>query len=227
MRPIAHKRDRNVDNAVASLFVMAIAIMIFASGSLAQAEPVPLPFTTDNWEGAQWCYGGPPSPWFPSAGGSSVLLAQDDYCWQMLRATTTMTAGDEITVEVNPSLNSGGTNNDKGFVGIGEMWGFPSPPTRRAIGLAFTEGKIALIDHPSEPFPWFAVRPETPTIGSYVPGEWITVKLRLHCGWLEVVGPGFVEFKILTGLTSTPYLFLGEGDTQDGVQYRNVMRTHY
>jgi len=175
-----------------------------------------LHFDTVTWEGNKWCGNNDQGSWFPEIVGEYGHFATDDYCWGQLRTKTNLSANQVVAFQVRPSLGSGGVNEDIAYFVFGEGWHDVSYNTYRDfIGIAFRNGSV-YTSYPG----CYQVCDE---IGTYVPGEWITVELSLDANGALTVNSSNFTYVYQSSFTSASYKFIiAQKDSSDGFDVQSV-----
>ncbi len=175
------------------------------------------PFDSDNWEGNAWAFNNNIGTWFPSVGsGTASFASPNDFTWVKLRTKTNYTGSVRTTLEINPSLLTGGVNGDAAYLAYGDQWiehvGQP------AVGVLFRAGGVYFYDQ--------AAGKEQQQIGSYVAGQWVQLTLDYSlAGLLQVVGTGISGSYQTTNILTSFKFIIACKDSTDGFQVRNLSTT--
>jgi hypothetical protein len=172
----------------------------------------PVPFTSNNWEGVEYCRNGNNGAWFPNVvnpDSACATFATNDICWGMLRTTFTIGRGSGVSLQATPVLSSGGFNIDEAHIGFGDGY---SHYQGQFAGLAFSGGRIYL---------GTSVNYQQQEIGAYTPGQTLAITLFVGpAGILTVSGPGFNGILDTNGvLPDAFHILLDVTDSSDGITY--------
>jgi len=186
-----------------------------------------LPFNTSTWQGNYWCYNNNYGAWFPAVSGDQTTATFIDplldYCWNDFRTIAFAEPQQVYVFEVNPLLGSGGIHVDTAQFGFGPKW-----VSCCALDVAYDGWFSGISLHGGKI--WTARYLGYPNgnaeeqIGTYQPGQWLSVRLAVVTGGVQVTIGDTDRFVPWFGQNDqTPKRFLAiEVASADGFQLRNV-----
>ena len=210
-----------------SVVVVLVACSLAMS---AETAATPLPFNTSTWAGNHWCYNVNQGGWFPTVSSEQTTASFTDplrdYCWTEIRTSAYIGTNQTVVFDVRPLLQSGGTNPDSAWFGFGPTWFSCCASDLRTngwfSGVGFEAGKIWTAKFYNRGGTDYGT--EIAQIGTYVPGQWLAVRLtpvaagvRVQIGSIATVVPWEVQ------TDATPKRFIAvAADSVDGITMRSA-----